>query len=458
MASEKEQVAITSMAASAGLTIAKAIVGVASGSLAILSEAAHSLIDFVATVMTYFAVRIADRPADDEHHYGHGKIESISALAETALLFGLSFYVVYEGSAPPARGRRARHRSLAHCFPGDDRFGGRGFLPGARALPGRWRDQQRGARSRRPALQFGHVVVGRGAARAWRVALGYPWMDSVAAIVVAVFICIAGWRLGTRTIGTLTDTAPSGVADRSAKLSGAIPGVVTLERVRVRRVGPTSFIELVVGTSRALPLDRVAALKDEIVRKVRTDVGGAEVSVTVDPLALDNETVAERVMVIARNRALGGSPRHRPFVGWGSVCITRSRGRWKPLARRTLTKLHRGSSWRSWTNSVTMWKSILTSNLCKSMRWQARTPRNHASRKLPRRCRKSPRLTAFSRRSMKFACATPAEGEIVNFHCYTDPAVSVHVVHERVDEVERGLRRRFPAIKRVVSHAEPRGT
>src|SRR6187431_3252951 len=96
MASEKERVAITSMAASAGLTIAKALVGLASGSLAILSEAAHSFIDFVATVMTYFAVRIADRPADDEHHYGHGKVESISALAETALLFALSIYVVWE--------------------------------------------------------------------------------------------------------------------------------------------------------------------------------------------------------------------------------------------------------------------------------------------------------------------------------------------------------------------------
>jgi cation diffusion facilitator family transporter len=75
----KERVALTSMAASAGLTIAKAIVGVMSGSLAILSEAGHSLIDFVATVMTYFAVRISGKPADEEHHYGHGKVESVSA-------------------------------------------------------------------------------------------------------------------------------------------------------------------------------------------------------------------------------------------------------------------------------------------------------------------------------------------------------------------------------------------
>src|SRR2546429_4012981 len=92
----KQKVALTSMAASAGLTAAKAVVGVLSGSLALLSEAAHSLIDVGATVMTYFAVRVSDKPADDEHHYGHGKVESVSALAETALLFVLAGVVIWE--------------------------------------------------------------------------------------------------------------------------------------------------------------------------------------------------------------------------------------------------------------------------------------------------------------------------------------------------------------------------
>src|SRR6476619_7088614 len=96
MQQEKEQVALTSIAASAALTIAKAIVGVMTGSLAILSEAGHSLIDLGATVMTYMAVRVSGKPADEQHHYGHGKIESISALAETALLFLLAGIVMWE--------------------------------------------------------------------------------------------------------------------------------------------------------------------------------------------------------------------------------------------------------------------------------------------------------------------------------------------------------------------------
>src|SRR5947209_20215057 len=92
----KERVALGSVGVSAALTIAKAVVGVLSGSLAILSEAAHSLIDLAATIMTYFAVRISGKPADEEHHYGHGKVESLSALAETALLFGMSGVVIWE--------------------------------------------------------------------------------------------------------------------------------------------------------------------------------------------------------------------------------------------------------------------------------------------------------------------------------------------------------------------------
>src|SRR3954468_7132108 len=96
MQNVKERVALTSIAASAGLTVAKAAVGLSTGSLAILSEAAHSLSDLAATIMTYFAVRFSGKPADEEHHYGHGKIESISALLETALLFAISGVVIWE--------------------------------------------------------------------------------------------------------------------------------------------------------------------------------------------------------------------------------------------------------------------------------------------------------------------------------------------------------------------------
>src|SRR3954465_4181302 len=96
MQADKERVALTSIAASGGLTIAKAVVGLLSGSLALISEAAHSALDFAATVMTWYAVRVSGKPADEEHHYGHGKVESVTALIETGLLFVLSAFVIFE--------------------------------------------------------------------------------------------------------------------------------------------------------------------------------------------------------------------------------------------------------------------------------------------------------------------------------------------------------------------------
>src|SRR5438552_18820429 len=102
---EKEKVALGSIAASAGLTAAKAIIGLLTGSLAILSEAGHSLLDLSATVLTYFAVRISGKPADAEHQYGHGKVESVTALAETALLFVLTAIVIWEAVARLTSGR-----------------------------------------------------------------------------------------------------------------------------------------------------------------------------------------------------------------------------------------------------------------------------------------------------------------------------------------------------------------
>src|SRR3954462_2850172 len=96
MQADKERVALTSLAASGGLKIAKAVVGLLSGSLALLSEAAHSALDFAAPVMPWYAVRISGKPADDEHHYGHGKVESVTALSSAGLRVVLSGCVIWE--------------------------------------------------------------------------------------------------------------------------------------------------------------------------------------------------------------------------------------------------------------------------------------------------------------------------------------------------------------------------
>ena len=253
--------------------------------------------------MTYFAVRIGGKPADDEHHYGHGKIESISALAETALLFVLSAVVIWE----------AGHRLLEGGGTVEATPIAFAVILGAiivdffrSRLLTRVANKTSSEALHADALHFSSdlwasvaVLIGLGG-----IALGYQWADSAAAIVVAVFICFAAWKLGRRTFETLTDTAPAGITARVKAALAAVKGVVAVERIRARKVGPTTFVELEVATSRTLPLDRVAAIKDEIVARLRAELGDSEIAVTVVPRALDSETVLERVMVIARNLAL----------------------------------------------------------------------------------------------------------------------------------------------------------
>src|SRR5215212_1003272 len=261
MQSEKERVALTSIAASGGLTVAKAVVGALTGSLAILSEAAHSLIDLGATVMTYFAVRISGKPADAEHHYGHGKVESVSALAETALLFVLSGVVIWEAVKRLLSNQGHVVEATVAAFVVIivsivvDFFRAR--------LLYRVASETASEALEADALHFGSdmwssiaVLVGLGG-----VALGYQWADAAAALVVALFVCIAGWRLGRRTIDTLTDTAPAGSAETVRRVAGRSPGVVAVDSVRVRPVGDKLFVEVTVAVSRTLPLDRVKALK-----------------------------------------------------------------------------------------------------------------------------------------------------------------------------------------------------
>ena len=301
---DKEKAALGSIAASAGLTAAKAVVGLLTGSLAILSEAAHSLLDLAATVMTYFAVRISGKPADAEHQYGHGKIESVTALAETALLFLLSIAVIWEAAqrligaqAHVVEATIAAFAIIAASIIVD-------FFR-ARTL-GRVAKETSSEALEADALHFGSdmwssiaVLIGLGG-----VALGYSWADAAAAIVVAVFICIAGWRLGRRTINTLTDTAPAGVSEHVAAIARRVPGIVAVDSVRVRPAGTVIFVDLGVGVSRTLPLDQVSAIKDRLTRDIRADLPRAELTITTEPRALDDETVRERVMMIARNRGL----------------------------------------------------------------------------------------------------------------------------------------------------------
>ena len=453
--SEKERVALGSIAASAGLTIAKGIVGLATGSLAILSEAGHSLLDFAATVMTYFAVRISDKPADEEHHYGHGKVESVTALAETALLFLLSGIVIWE-AVQRLFGSHGQHVEatlaafvviVASIIV--DFFRAR--------LLYRVAGETRSEALEADALHFGSdmwssaaVLIGLAA-----VAFGYPWADSAAAIVVAVFICVAGWRLGRRTIDTLTDTAPPGIAKRITDIAERVGGVVAVERIRARQVGAELFADLGVAVSRTLPLDRVSAVKETLAAAIRADLPHAEVTVTTEPRALDNETVLERVMVIARNRALAV---HHVTVHSISGRLSVSLDL-EVDGRLALSAAHEVASGLEDAVRDELGPDVEVETHIEPLETDGLAGQEASDPQVQAIAAALAELAAASgaiREVHDVRVRETADGEIVNFHCRVDPMLTVRDVHEKVDEVERGLRRRFSNVKRVIGHAEPK--
>ena len=454
MQHEKEQVALTSIAASAALTIAKAIVGFSTGSLAILSEAGHSLIDLGATVMTYLAVRISGKPADDEHHYGHGKVESVSALGETALLFLLSGVVIWE-----AVKRLVEHEPhivvatnwafvVMAASVVIDFFRARALTRVAKATQSQALEAD--------ALHFSSdlwsslAVIGG----LIGVSVGIWWADSAAALMVALLVCVAGWRLGRRTIETLTDTAPVGAVANITDIVEKVAGVVAVEQVRARGVGDKTFIDLTVAVSRTLPLDRVSAIKSAVENALSSRMPGAEPNITTAPVALDSESVLDRVMVIARNRAL--AVHH--------VTVHNLQDRLAiALDLEVDGKLSLAAAHEMADGLEDAIAGELGTGVEVETHIEPLEPVDALGREAP-----PERLHAVQTALVELAVQDRAlrnihdvrvretdDGEIVNFHCHVDPAMSVQTVHEKVDALERALKLHSSLIKRVIGHAEP---
>ena len=448
----KTNVAAISIFASAGMAAAKFTVGIAIGSLALISEALHSAVDVVATVITWLVVRVSDRPADEEHHYGHGKFESLSALGVIALLYVLaggilveSWSRLSEGAPPPTLSAipfvvlvidiavnfwraRALHRT-------------------ARAT----RSQALAA----DALHFASDVLGSTAVIIGLAltGLGYAWADSVAAIAVAVMISILGLRLGRSTIETLLDRAPEGVSEQATAAIRAVPGVVGVERVRARMVGPTHFIDAIANVPRTYPIDRVEAIKNAAQAAVTKALGDADLTFTAVPVARDNESVRERIMVIARNSGLAVHHVTVHDLG-GKLTVSidlEVDGDMELTAAHDIAHELERSIREDFGEDVEVDTHIEPLEPELPVGTDAGLERVETIKAALSRFAGNGAIHDIHNVRVRNTDA----GEIVNFHCRASPSMSVIKVHENVDEIERALRRAFPSIKRVISHAEP---
>jgi cation diffusion facilitator family transporter len=292
---EKQSVALSSLLAAVGLTAFKIIVGVGTGSLGILAEAAHSGLDLVAAGMTLLAVRYSDRPADHSHLYGHGKIENLSALFETVLLLATCAWIVKE----------AIHRLLFHHA--DVEVISWSFVVMGTSIVidfSRSRLLARAAKKYRSqaleadALHFESdiwsssvVILGLACVKAgeWWPSLGVLRnADAVAALGVSVLVVWVSIRLGRRTVDALIDAAPPGMEGRIAAAVEAVQGVRNCHQVRVRYSGAVPFVDLHVLVDGTQSLTQAHRLTEDIEAAILGMM--PEADVTVHPEPFEDET------------------------------------------------------------------------------------------------------------------------------------------------------------------------
>jgi cation diffusion facilitator family transporter len=448
----KTRVAAISVIASAGMAVAKFVVGIIIGSLALVSEALHSSVDVVATIITWLVVRVSDQPADAEHHYGHGKFESVSALGVIALLYVLaggilveSWSRLREGTPPPIISAVPFVVLVIDIAVNFWR---------ARALHRTARETRSQALAA-DALHFtsdvlGSVAVIIGLALA---GFGFWWGDAVAAIAVAIMIAALGLRMARSTVETLLDRAPEGVAEKAESAIRAVPGVVDIERMRVRTVGPTTFIDTIAKVPRTYPIDRVEEIKREAQAAVSEALGDADLTFTAIPVALNDESVRERIMVIARNSGL--AVHHVTVHDLGGKLIVGID--LEVDGEMALTAAHDIAQSLEQSIENDFGADVEVDTHIEPLEPELPHGTDAASE----------RVQTIAAALSRFAADTAIHdihnvrvrdteaGEIVNFHCRAAPSMSVIRVHESVDEIERALRRAFPTVKRVISHAEP---
>lgn len=290
-AAEKNKAALSSVVAAIGLTTLKIIVGILTGSLGILAEAAHSGLDLVAALVTFFAVRVSDKAPDKHHQFGHHKVENLSALFETLLLLATSVWIIYE----------AIQRLFYKTVEVDisiwaflvmvisiviDYSRSRVLLKAAK----KYNSQALEA----DALHFSTdiwsssvVILGLILVKLAEVFPKLTFLgkaDSIAAMVVALIVVYVSIEMGIRTVMGLLDSAPAGTEDKIKEIVNAVPGVTNAHSIRVRESGPKLFAEVHVQLPARTSVKTAHTKVDEIKAAVVEQIPNIDLTVHIDPL------------------------------------------------------------------------------------------------------------------------------------------------------------------------------
>ena len=305
MRGEKRTVAGNSVLAAVAITTLKIVVGVTTGSLGILSEAAHSGLDLIAAIITFFSVRVSDKPADADHQYGHGKVENFSAFLETGLLLLTCIWIIYE----------AIRRLFFHHVEIEPSIAAFAVMLLSMVVD-YWRSRALGRIAQKydsqaleaDALHFstdiyssGVVVIGLLLVLVGRT-YGIDWLrdaDPIAALVVAGVVVYVSWRLARKTIDALLDAAPAGIRNKIIAAVGQVEGLLEVDRVRIRRAGNRYFADLSIGLARNVTFQRSEQVADAVTAAVHQVLPDADVIVHSIPRALHGENIFDRIRAAA---------------------------------------------------------------------------------------------------------------------------------------------------------------
>jgi cation diffusion facilitator family transporter len=279
---EKRSIALTSVIAAVFLTGFKLLIGLLTGSLGILSEALHSALDLVAAIITFFAVKFSGLPPDDDHNFGHGKIENYSALIETLLLVITCVWVVYE----------AVRRLVTNEV--EIEVNVWSFIVIITSIVidfSRSRALYKVARKHNSqaleadALHFSTdiwssavVLVGLAGA-----AVNFHYADPIAALIVAMIVLSVSYRLGKRSFDALIDRAPKGLRENIEKIISEIPEVKQFHDIKIRESGPVKFVDLNIHVDKNMSIDQAHEVSHSVERAISSRIKYVKVMVHAEP-------------------------------------------------------------------------------------------------------------------------------------------------------------------------------
>lgn len=452
---EKERAALVSLGVKLALTAAKFAAAGVSGSLALASEAGNNLGDVAVTLLSLYSIRVSAKPADADHPFGHGKVEAVSALVQVGFLFALAAFILIEA------GKRLIYQGVV-VMP--DAFAFAVLAVSIVVDLGRWLSLKRIAdASRSPALaadalNFASDIVSSTMALGGLLAtsLGFRSGDTLAAIGVAAFIAIAGFRLARETVDMLIDAAPRGLTEPIQQSIAAVPGVISVSTLRLRSVGAEVMGEAIIRLPRTLSIEQVDKTKKDVVSMLMLEHPDVRITLTAEPVALDDETVVERVFLIARRlqipvhhitvQTLAGGNRSVSFDAEvdGSLPLASAHDEVTRLENAIKDEL--GSDFEVESHIEPLEVNELVGE-------NSSAPIQLAvAEALDRLAPQVPHLSFIHDVRVR---TTPL-GLVVNYHCIVDDEMTVEGAHTQVDMLERLMRHERKDIVRIVGHTEPK--